>query len=660
MRLLCAFFLMLLGLPVFGQEDLRPSRKELDSSTVRSKLQSRNAAKNPADTLTIRDYKIISHARDTTFLDTSLTIQKEYRYNYLRRDDFELMPFSNVGQPYNRLGVNLNKAKWYPQLGARARHFNYFETEDISYYNVATPMTELFFKTTLERGQLLDALLTFNTSRRLNFSIAYKGFRSLGKYREDEVTSGNFRTTMNYQTQNGRYAMRAHYVSQDIQGQENGGLLDKEGQFESGDPDFTDRSRIDVRFRDVTNRVNGKRYFLDHQFRLFGGAKDSLSRRGSLSLGHQFIYESKYYQYRQSDNTSAYFGDLIFTPVDDQAFLKTYYNELRLGLENRVLGSLQARVSLYNYSYYFLSILETPDGIIPNRLNGEEVVGGASWRKDFGAFLIRAEGGVGVSGDLTGSFLDATLDIPLGEKHRFTGGIHHSARKPDFNFLLYQSDYLNYNWDNSGAFENEQVQSVFARLSSDKWGNLEGQLSSVENYSYFRSLAGPEAIEEGEERAFIRPLQEGGRINHLRVKYEKEFRWRKWALNNTLLYQEVDQPDNILNVPALITRNSLYFSSDVFKKAMFVQTGVTFKYFTEYYMDGYNPILAEFYVQDREKLGNFPLLDFFINARVRQARIYFKLEHFNSSFSESRFYAAPDYPYRDFVIRFGLVWNFFS
>ena len=39
---------------------------------------------------------------------------------------------------------------------------------------------------------------------------------------------------------------------------------------------------------------------------------------------------------------------------------------------------------------------------------------------------------------------------------------------------------------------------------------------------------------------------------------------------------------------------------------------------------------------------------------------YLKAEHFNSSFTGNTFYAAPDYPYRDFVIRFGLVWNFFS
>lgn len=660
MRPLLVLLTLLFGLSVFGQEDLQPPKRELDSAKFNKRLPGPGAPEDPTDTLTIKDYKIISHARDTTYLDTSLTIQKDYRYNYLRRDDFELMPFSNIGQPYNRLGVNLNKEKWYPQLGARARHYNYYEIEDISYYNVATPMTELFFKTTLERGQLLDALLTFNTSRRLNISIAYKGFRSLGKYREDEMTSGNFRTTINYRTENGLYRMRAHYVSQDIRGQENGGLLNKEDQFESGDGDFSDRSRVDVRFRDVTNRVNGKRYFLDHQLRLLGGGKDSTSRKGNLSLGHQFIYESKYFQYTQADNTTEFFGELIFQPVDDQAFLKTYYNELRLEVVNGVLGSLQAKVSLFNYSYYFTSILKTPEATIPNRLTGEELVGGAAWKKDFGAFGIQAEGGIGLSGDLTGSFLDASLKVPLGEKHVFTGGIHHSARKPDFNFLLYQSDYLNYNWDNSKDFENEQVQSVFARFNSATWGVLEGQLSSVENYTFFRSLADTEAIEAGEERSFIKPFQESGRINHLRIKYEKEFKWRKWALNNTLLYQEVDQPDNILNVPSLITRNTFYFSSDVFKKAMFIQTGITFKYFTSYNMDGYNPIMGEFYVQDREELGNYPLLDFFINAKIRQARIYFKLEHFNSSFSEPRFYAAPDYPYRDFVIRFGLVWNFFS
>ena len=659
------FWLFFLGLTAqaFGQVPTDRPQVGQDTAAIfqqkRAAMQLRKQSK-AGDTLTIEDYKLISIQGDTTLLDTTLTIKKEYRYNYLRRDDFELMPFSNVGQPYNKLGVDLNKTEWLPQLGARARHYNYFEARDISYYNVATPLTELFFKTTFEQGQLLDAMLTFNTSRNLNISLAYKGFRSVGKYREDEAQSGNFRTTLSYTSPSGRYWLRAHVATQDTEAQENGGLLDAETQFESEDPEFSDRSRIDVLFRDVTNRLNGKRYYLDHEFQLLRGRKDSTRAPGTLSLGHAFYYHTKFFQYNQRSNSNSYFGEQIFQPVKDQAFEKSTYNQVRLRMQNRIVGDLQASVHLFNYNYFFQSILQTEEGLIPNGLSGDEVIFGASWKKDFGQIRLKADGGLGLSGSLTGSFLDAQVDFPLGRRHRFGAGIHHSARKPNFNFLLYQSDYLNYNWDNSDLFENEQVQSLFAFVESEVFGTLEAQFSSAENYSYFTSTADADQIEAGEERAFVRPFQQSGRIDHLRVKYQKEFRWHKWALMNTLLYQEVSQSEEVLNVPSLITRNSLYFSSHVFKKAMFLQTGITFKYFTRYYMDAYNPILAEFYVQDREKLGGFPMLDFFINAKVRQTRIYLKAEHFNSSFTGNRFFSAPNYPYRDFVIRFGLVWNFFS
>jgi hypothetical protein len=126
------------------------------------------------------------------------------------------------------------------------------------------------------------------------------------------------------------------------------------------------------------------------------------------------------------------------------------------------------------------------------------------------------------------------------------------------------------------------------------------------------------------------------------------------------MYQDVTQSNQVLNLPQVVTRNTLYFSSEVFKKAMYIQTGITFKYFSAYNLDAYNPVLGEFYIQNSEKLGGYPMLDFFINARVQQTRIFLKLEHFNSSFGKSNFYSAPDHPYRDAVIRFGLVWNFFS
>lgn len=113
--------------------------------------------------ITVTDYKIISIDRDTTYLDTSLTIQKEYRYNYLRKDNFELLPFSNLGQTYNALAYTFRNENSMPLMGARSKHYNYMSVNDISYYHVPTPTTDLFFKTAMEQGQLLDAFVTLNT-----------------------------------------------------------------------------------------------------------------------------------------------------------------------------------------------------------------------------------------------------------------------------------------------------------------------------------------------------------------------------------------------------------------------------------------------------------------------------------------------------------------
>jgi hypothetical protein len=44
------------------------------------------------------DYKIISYKKDTTYIDTTLTIHKDYLFNYLNKDNFELLPFHNQGQ----------------------------------------------------------------------------------------------------------------------------------------------------------------------------------------------------------------------------------------------------------------------------------------------------------------------------------------------------------------------------------------------------------------------------------------------------------------------------------------------------------------------------------------------------------------------------------
>ena len=645
-----------------AQEDSIPPLRKDGGTSLERKVRNLSPKKNgegQGQEITIKDYKIISYGRDTTFLDTTISIQKEYKNNFLRRDDFELMPFANVGQPYNKLGVNFDLKDTYPSLGASAKHYNYMEAREVDYYNVATPVSDLMFKTTFERGQLLDALLTFNTSRKLNFSIAYKGFRSLGKYQYSEAESGNFKMTANYETKNQRYNLRTHMAAQNSLAEENGGLSNKELQFESGDTDFRDRSRLDVLFSNATNRLLGKRYYLDHQYILFGKKMDSArTRTTSLAIGHEFNYETKYYQFKQTAQND-YFGDGYASSVGDKASLKTTYNKIYAQFSNRTLGVLTGHINLYQYNYFFNSVLQTPSQLIQSQLNGDEISAGAKYVKKIGGFQLNGSAQANISGDLSGNLLDAFASYDINKNNKLKFSIHSSSRMPNFNFLLYQSDYTNYNWQHTEDFKKINNNGFQFDLESNLFGNLMAKYTSLGNYTYFASDPS-ETVVDGGEQAFVKPFQEGGTINIIKVKYGKEFKWKGFALNNTVMYQNVSQPSNVLNVPELVTRNTLYYSNFGFKKALYFQTGVTLKYFTSYNADAYNPVLGEFYSQGQEELGGFPMLDFFINARVQQTRIFLKAEHFNSSFSGNNFYASPNYPYRDFVIRFGLVWNFFS
>ncbi|SFD13705.1 putative porin [Algibacter pectinivorans] len=628
-----------------------------DTVRTKQKVQAKeNGLEKPK--AKIQDYLIISHERDTTYLDTSLTIQKEYKFNYLRKDNFGLIPFSNLGQTYNSLTHNFANSNAMPLFGARARHFNYMEIEDINYYHVPTPLTELFFKTAFEQGQLADSFFTVNTSPQFNFSIAYKGLRSLGKYQNILTSTGNFRFTSSYTSKNKRYFVRGHMVTQDLLNQENGGLQDDNVvNFESGDQEFIDRSILEVNFEDAESILKGKRFHLDHGYTLLNKSvkaelpetlNDSTSK-STISINHIMSFEDKFYEYNQANAETDYFGEAFETRrLKDKGTLENFYNKVEVDYFNNVLGRVKFNINTNNYNYGYNKLVVLNGSTITNRLKGNIVAVGGNYSKRYKGFQVNGALGVNVSGDFDGNYLKANAIFNLNNDISASASINHSSKVPNYNTLLYQSDYINYNWQNN--FNNIETQQIGFNLKYKNLANITLDYSTIDNYVYFQK----DAI-----TLQVAPFQNTSTINYLRVKLANEIKFGKFALNNTILYQNVKDDNNTLNVPEFNTRNTIYFSSPLFKNALNLQTGVTLNYFTKYYMDAYNPVLAEFYVQNDTQYGNFPRLDFFLNAKIRQTRIYFKAEHFNAAFTGYNYYSAPNYPYRDFSIRFGVVWNFF-
>ncbi len=628
---------------------LTKSRNTDSLKPISKNLKNTSATKEKDKKANIQDYLIISYKKDTTFVDTTLTIQKEYKYNYLRKDNFGRIPFANVGQTYNNLTYTNKYTNLMPLFGARARHYNYMEIEDINYYQVPTPFTELYYKSAFKQGQQLDAFFAVNLKPELNFSIAYKGLRSLGNYQHAITSTGNFRFTTSIGTPKNRYKAHAHIVMQDLSNEENGGIKkDNLVYFETGDKEFIDRGVLEMKFEDATNILKGKRFHIDHSFELIQ-PKDSL-QKNKLSLQNVLSLKDKFYQYKQNEATTEYFGDAIkSTKLSNKVKLENFYSALQLNYFNTTLGELAIRLANNNYNYGYDKIVLLGGNTITNRLKGDVTSLGATYQKRIHKFTVTLDFDSNISGAFKGNRLYLLAAYKINNDAIIETTYNNLNKAPNYNFQLFQNQYINYNWQNQ--FKNQKSNSVTIALHSKKILNVKAALTHLKNYTYFK-----QAITD----SLPKPEQFLESISYFKIQVQKDFKFlKKFGLENTILYQSTNNAENVLHLPKLITRNTLYFETHFFKKALFLQTGVTFNYFSSYYMNGYDPVLAEFYVQNRQKIGAYPRFDFFINSKIRQTRIYLKAEHFNAAWTGRDYYAAPDYPYRDFKIRFGLVWNFF-
>ena len=627
------------GLNVGGRNGFNQSNDSISEGEINVQLSGKTK---------YTDYKIITHKNDTTIVDTTLTLRKHYKFNFLRKDNFELLAFHNQGQTFNNLGYDFKNISQFPDIGFRAKQFGFLKKEDINYYHVPTPTTEAMYRTGLEQGQVLDILFTTNFSKRLNVGIAYKGLRSLGNYRRSLVSSGNFRLSFRYESPKEQYTIRGHAVNQDFFNEENGGLTPKSlDAFLEDDPNFSnDRGRLDVNLETAENTLEGKRLFFEHTFKLLS-SKDSLHKKdfSNLKIGHSFTRESKFYRYNESNSSPTIFGNSNSTQnINTRVNFLQYNNQIFLDFNSKyVLGKFRVKTDYTTYSYGYDNLQNNLVGITTNKLKGKAASFGADWNGKINRIYINASGNItpGI-GRLSGNNLKAEAFYKKDSVFTAKARLDISEKSPNFNFLLHQSSYDKYNWENN--FASVKTRTLSGIIDS-KWINASVDITNIDNYTYFDKNSLPQQFSDN--------------INYLKAKISKEFKFGKFGLDNTLMYQKVANGESVFRVPEFVTRNTLYYSDSWFKgKPILVQIGATFNYFTKYKANAYNALLAEFRLQDDSEIG-YPTVDLFFNGRVRRTRIYLKADNISSFFLKKNYLSSPNQPYRDFVIRFGVVWNWF-
>jgi hypothetical protein len=157
-------------------------------------------------------------------------------------------------------------------------------------------------------------------------------------------------------------------------------------------------------------------------------------------------------------------------------------------------------------------------------------------------------------------------------------------------------------------------------------------------------------------------VQEGTIFNVLQLYAQKKFiLGRRWNWYAEAFVQQAT-PNAPVNLPLVFTRNRIAYEGRLFKN-LNLSTGLELRYHTPVKLDGYSPILGQFYLQNDTTIRNRPDITAYLHFRIRSMYWFVRAENLNAvqvspfGFFSNNF-ATPTQPLPGLFIRFGIYWGF--
>jgi len=578
-------------------------------------------------------------------IDTSLTGIQKYE-SLTSKQPFKAR-FSNSGLTYRDLVFDSKYS--FDFVSSRQYVKDYFLTnENAKYFNVSKPFTDVYYVMGPMREQILNVLFTRNFKKKLNFSANYKLIYAPGKYLRQKSDDAFVILTANYATQNSRYVVLGNYFYNRIKIQENGGLLNDSSFTENIEPK---RRYIAVNLYNAENRLKESGFYIK-QLYFIGWRKkrknDTLkTERSFVGLGrisHKILFRNQSYQYLDGDPISGFYPFVFLdsTNTKDSIHVNSIENTVEWSnskFRNDISNQpLLLRLALkHRYSKIFGYSTDTSFiSLIPEMNLSARIIKKIKVAAD-GFYILHGynKNDFSASGSLVNTIKKDSVN------NRFFGIKGNYLRQSPYFFdQVYSSNHFFWNY----SYEPALIQHA-CLFYNDKTLYTYLSYYNIKNYIYYDNYA--------------RPKQYCHYFEVLQLGLNKDFKWKNWEIDNKIVYQKIFDAD-VLRLPDLMTNHAFYFSHPFFKKALTAQFGMEVTFFGSYYPNAYMPATREFYLQNDFKSDNYPFFDFFVNLKIKRARIYLKFDHVNSGLMGYNYYMIPHYPMSDRAFKFGISWKFYD
>ncbi|MCD8312959.1 MAG: putative porin, partial [Bacteroidales bacterium] len=653
--------------------------------------------------------RLITWQHDRRFNDVNLQTQ-DTSYNY----HFHDIPPMKKDLNTVSLGISgsASEAFNYFRRETRANAFFYdayadygYTAENLPMFNTKTYYTELAYWGTLlgkdEKEETnIKVLTTQNITPNLNIFLDYERYGGKGMLQDESTDNRTFVAAANYLHK--RYLAHAGYIYNKVSRTENGGITDN---FWIRDT-TVDAKEIDVALTGASSKIKQNTIFLDQSYRIpfnfirniQNGVykerraekhlRDSLLAAGDSSfvfeepdvssdgeteapadtidrnvttafIGHSSEYSvfTRNYYDATSSTASGFYNDNYFinpTQTADSMRVMRFENRIYIRVqpwkEDGIVSKLDVGIGdklLNYYDYNQYNYVKTKNNTSLNSLYLYAGVKGQY--KDL--FKWDATGDYTFLGHEINDFgVNANIEFnwypfrrarhsPLTVQAHFETNL----REPDY---YLQNLYTNhYKWNND--FGKISTTKVWGRISIPRW-QLEAEFdyALLSNNIYF------------DNTGTVR--QNGTAMSVMSASLMKNFRAWMFHFDHRILFQ-LSSNDEVLPLPMLSATLRYYLQFTVVKNAMDMQIGAEGRWFTKWYMPGYNPALGVFYNQTDEQYGNYPYLDAFVNIQWKRACIFVKVVNVGQGWPKHDidYFSAHHYINTQRAFKFGIFWPFY-
>lgn len=595
---------------------------------------------------TINDYQFQTQYAEKKIFDTVMTFDKTYIFSqYNNRDNFGRIQFANVGSGFNPLSYEVNSEQNLSLLPTN-KSYGIIGINDVLYYDVKTPTATFVYHNSMRNGAALKSTYTQNIGKRFNFAIEYMGLRSQGLYRNSLASNNNTLFSGHYITKKGNYEIFAHYLHQNVNNQENGGIFEDD-LFQNGDSEYRNRQNAQVNLASTSSQFSYRRYYLSHQFTPFNSEKFPFRIRHTIS--HQ---GNKYFYHQDALEPYWYTGEeelISGFPLSTKKYSDNLSNTVSLVLDNEKF-KLDAGVRYQMLKFgieegVVVNDVTWPTEIKENRLGAVGNLQVKLWDKvQLNSFLEFSKGSE------FGTYVKTTNNLKFEPiKDYFVNAkVNFQSVYPTFNYLLNTSVYKNFNYYLQDA-KNQTITEIGGNINL-KWFKTELFVNyfRIDNYTYFDSSA--------------TPRQSATPLNISQIGGDATFSYGNFHLNTRLQFQNALTNKDLYPMPGFIGRANIFYQTQAFKKAAEIQAGIKVYYFSKFASRDYFPVLNEYILPNANSfsIGGQPIADVYFNMKVKKMFFFIEGQQMGTLLSHNKAYAFPHYPVYDFRLNIGIVWYLFN